>query len=649
MPKTGDTGLRCRVLDMINPGETMTHHKTRPRWRALTATLALAAVLTVTGAFAASAHAPAASAPADTNDFTFDSFTVDYNLGRDADGRATLHTVETIVADFPATDQNRGIVRAIPDSYRYVDMDVQVVSVTDETGASVPYELSRRDDFIELALGTDEFVHGRTTYILEYTQRDVIGGFADTASEEFYWDVNGTGWAQPFASVTARLHLDDDLAKTLTGDAACYVGFYGGDATCAVETSTESTGSVLTSTSRNLVPGQNMSVAIGFTPGTFTMPPSPAESWIVTVAPWLILGLAALCVLALLGLRTFVWRDARGRGTIVVQYTPPEDLSVMLAAALLGKKKVGLPAQLISFAVNRAARLVESPSEPSSRRYALEVLDISRLNPADRHVLTVLGSLKNGTRLRLDTKNQKLGDRIVRLHTSITDQVGSTGLRARSVSRVPGYLFLAGAVLLGAAWLVNRWAENNEVSSTLVGWLIPGAIVALVLLAVQYPMPNRLTEKGANTRDYLLGLRDYLALAEADRLRVLQSPDGAERIAVTGTAIDTDVIVKLYERLLPWAMLWGVEREWARQLGSLYDSTDASPDWYSGAGGAAVFTQNVAGFSRSIGAGSFTTTPTQSSGSGSSWSGSGGSSSSGGSSGGGFSGGGGGGGGGGGR
>ena len=639
----------------------MTRRRQLPRLGGLTLALALAAGLILAGTATSPTAQAASAAPAvpavraDTDDFTFDSFDVDYDLARDADGRATLRTVETIVADFPESDQNRGIVRAIPDSYGYVDLAVEVVSVTDETGAPVRYQTSSRDDFTELALGTDDFVHGRTTYVLEYTQRDVVGSFADTAAEELYWDVNGTGWAQPFGSVTARVHLDDHLTAALTGDAACYVGYYGGDATCAVETDTDAAGSVLTSTSQNLVPGQNMSIAIGFAPGTFTLPPGPEDSWIVTAVPWLILGLAGLCVLTLLGLRTVLWRDARGRGIIVPQYAPPEDLSVMLAAAMLGKKKVGLAAQLISFAVNRAARLVESPSEPISRRYALEVVDASRLNAADRHILTAFGAkLSNGARLRLDSQDQKLGDRIERLRGSITDQVSSTGLRARGVSRIPGYLCLAGAVLLGAAWLVNRWAENHEVSSTLVGWLIPGAVVALVLLAVQYRMPYRLTDKGASVRDHLLGLRDYLALAEADRIRMLQSPEGAERTgtATTGTAtIPTDQIVKLYERLLPWAMLWGVERAWVRELGTYYDSTDASADWYSGAGGGAVFTQNLAGFTNHIGAGRFATTPVESSGSGSgsSWSGSGGSSSSGGSSGGGFSGGGGGGGGGGGR
>ena len=46
----------------------------------------------------------------------------------------------------------------------------------------------------------------------------------------------------------------------------------------------------------------------------------------------------------------------------------------------------------------------------------------------------------------------------------------------------------------------------------------------------------------------------YLEVAEADRIRMLQSPTGAPR--------DKNEMVWFYERLLPYAVLWGVEREW---------------------------------------------------------------------------------------
>jgi len=92
-------------------------------------------------------------------------------------------------------------------------------------------------------------------------------------------------------------------------------------------------------------------------------------------------------------------------------------------------------------------------------------------------------------------------------------------------------------------------------------------------------------------------------------------------------------IVRVYERLLPYAVLFGQEKEWARELERYY--AEQGPDWYHGVTPGFTF----AHFSSSIGSLSSTVS--------SSYSGSSSSSSSGGSGGGGSSGGGGGGGGGG--
>jgi uncharacterized membrane protein YgcG len=183
---------------------------------------------------------------------------------------------------------------------------------------------------------------------------------------------------------------------------------------------------------------------------------------------------------------------------------------------------------------------------------------------------------------------------------------------------------------------VNPWG--------IVGFLL--AILGCFLCAGFAFRPAVPTAAGAVHRDYLLGIRDYLQLAEADRFRMLQSPEGAERVRAEGLDIRQPAQrVKLYEKLLPFAVLWGVERDWAKELTILYG--DAAPDWFVSAG---AF--DSAAFSSALGSIATTTIARQtvsSSSSGSSWSGSSGGSFSGGSFGGGFSGGGGGGGGGGGR
>lgn len=96
-------------------------------------------------------------------------------------------------------------------------------------------------------------------------------------------------------------------------------------------------------------------------------------------------------------------------------------------------------------------------------------------------------------------------------------------------------------------------------------------------------------------RQRLSGLRDYMRLAEQDRMRILQSPQGALRTpageltpggralglrpeptagdAVAQSDLDRFVLV---ERLLPYAILFRQEREWQREFEHLGGAVDFS-------------------------------------------------------------------------
>ncbi len=183
------------------------------------------------------------------------------------------------------------------------------------------------------------------------------------------------------------------------------------------------------------------------------------------------------------------------------------------------------------------------------------------------------------------------------------------------------------------------WAGIFDVLEANVVLPAIAAVVVGIIISIVLSPPLRLTSKGAEAKEYLLGLREYLTVAEEDRMRMLQSPEGALRIDVT----DRDAVVKLNERLLPYAVLWGVEDQWADELRAEYQG--AQPTWLEGAD---ITSSMLQGF-RTASVSSVRPIVTSSSSGSSSWSSSGGSSFSSGSSGGGFSGGGGGGGGGGGR
>jgi uncharacterized membrane protein YgcG len=606
-------------------------------------------LLAALGALALSAGIGAAASPAvaGTDDFTFESLEVEYFLDRDDAGHSTLTTIETFVAVFPDYDQNRGIVRNIPITYggtdafdpRRVDTGVEIVSVTDEDGDPVYWErYDAGEGIYGMYIDDDTFKHGRTTYVIEYTQHDVTRHFEDTDTDEFYWDVNGTDWGQPFGSVSATVHLGDGLAGALTGDAACYRGELGSNTTCPIAIE----GDTITLDESEVGSYQNVTFAIGFEPGTFTPGQTIEEHPIVRILPWVLLGVLAIIVVAIVILRRTRWAHAPGRGIVVAQYEAPEAIGVMPAAAFLGTPNRGLPAQFVEFAVQGIARLIENPAERESKRYSLQLLAQNRAVDRDdeRAMRKLFGKNAPNETLVLDKNNRKLGDRIASLVREAAGVPKQRGLVSQGKSGITKLLRWPAFACFVAAWFIVFWAANAGVANGLLTLQLVVTIVGSLIVIGFGGVPERRTALGSEVLEHLQGLREYLTIAEADRIRVLQSPQGAQRSRVDPD--DPAAVVRLYEKLLPWAIVWGIEKEWSDVLGEQYAQTQVEPtrnlEFSSGFHG-------LSGFATSVGTTSFAQTVTTSSYSGSG----GGSSFSSGSSGGGFSGGGGGGGGGGGR
>jgi uncharacterized membrane protein YgcG len=577
---------------------------------------------------------PTAAAHADVDDFTFDSFHADMQLTRATDGHAELAITETIIARFPDEDQNRGIVRAIPDDYDGVPLRTTVLSVTDADGEAVPYALEQNGDVLEVATGDDSFVRGVQTYVISYTQRDSIRAFVDTGADEFYRDINGTGWEQPFGEVSASLTIDAAIADAVTGDAACYRGPEGSTQTCE---GLQASGDRVSVAERDLAPGENLSVAVGFEAGTFVpgeVQRSAAEQFAIDAAPGLDaaavgaggLGVAALAA-ALVARRR--GRDAPGRGTIVAQYDAPDGLSVMQAAHLVSRPATAVPAAIVDLAVAGRLRVVEDDSG-----YSLELVAPARRDAARQRVIDAVFATDAapGALVRLGGDTSAVAQRLAALSKQEAVSLRAAGMTTPRATG-PAFVVLSLAALaVIAAFALVIFTSSAGTLSPIIAGALGVAFVAAVAAALLWRYGDRLTEAGAEAREHLQGLRDYLRLAEADRIRMLQSPAGAERRGPDGAEV-----LHLYERLLPYAIIWGIEKDWASVLETHAAETGRPIDWYAGPNG----------FSSTAFLASFAVTQTSTG--TSAWSTSAGGSFSGGSLGGGFSGGGAGGGGGGGR
>ncbi len=515
------------------------------------------------------------------------------------------------MASFPQHDQNRGIVRAIPNRYRDIDTQLDLLSVTDEAGMARSFTVETDGDFdvVTIAVPEGQYVHGAQTYVIEYTQRDVTAFFENTGRDEFYWDINGTGWRQPFRQVVAELQVAPELVDALADDFACYQGAEGANEPCTILRTGEASYSA--SADRELEPRETMTIAVGFAPGTFA---EAEPGFIQRNALWLTalpLAVAALLAATILILVRSVWLDAPSRRAVIAQYEPPPGLDMFLAAEMVGAQPRAAVASLLDLAVRGNSRLLHhdvplagSPrlatgtvlTAPGADPYTVPVFGVQAisddgLTTAERGFAAMIfpPKLAPDAVRWFDRPDSALAERIVAWRDETSRRAMTLGLRRRptTASYVPVLLLAILTALAQAAGLlalIERVERDPMlVAPALLGFAGTTAVVFLLILAFRR---RPLTPEGREALDHLRGLQLFLRLADADRIRMLQSPQGAERyIAGNGAVAASGLIgaeprvqiIRVYERLLPYAVLFGYERAWLATLAHHYQQ--ARPEW----------------------------------------------------------------------
>lgn len=524
------------------------------------------------------------------NDFVISDYKIDYTLGKNDADRSTLKTVETITAEFPTYDQNHGIERAIPQRYDGHTTNLKIESVTDLGDKSLSYSTRESNDNLILRIGdANRYVHGSMTYKITYTQQDVTRYYANTNRDEFYWDTNGTEWAVPIQNLSVNLHLADDIELPIVKNVQCYQGSSGSSAPCEAMPKNDGYSFVASQLGSN----ENVTIATGFAPGTFaayemSLMERLTDIYIVSLP---VGGIIAILLVIWLSVR---WSQFTHRkkdiGTIVPEYIPPKDVSVTTAASIGQVTGSVFTAQLLDFAVRHYIKIYQTRDKGflRSAEYDIEIIrDITDLKAEEQEILSDIfsGSTAVGSRLELKTlkNNTSMYNRVKDNDKKLSDLVkGGYKLRHKDAGK--------------SAWFKKRgWIVLGLAVVTLNPAFLIAAGIIFILAYTLWP----LTDSGLDLSRYLKGLKLYIKVAETERIKMLQSPEGAAKVGGVD-ANDTSQLVKLYERVLPYAVLFGQEKEWNKYIGEIYEQTGTNPSWYSGSSpvfNAAVFSSAMSSFS----------------------------------------------------
>lgn len=496
----------------------------------------------------------------------------------------SVEVTELIRYDFGDAERH-GIYRDIAATYINEDgvkqsVMIDGITVHDGTMAPVLFESFKNGDDLRLKIGhPDVLVTGKRTYEISYVAHDVIAFFDD--HDELYWNATGNDWLLPIQHVSARVY-----APASTTVHACFVGPRGSTIPCETQQSIAGDGSAwFFEATYALGKNEGMTFAIGWPTGV-VMPPSEREQIMKKMMKFLPL---LLPVIALVFLFYRWWRhgrDDRGRGTIIPEYDVPKGVNTTIASMLMFERvsAASLSATMIELAV-RGYLTIHREEEKTlgiftSIKYRFDKNKSAddELAPDERAIYNVLFAEGNSVWM----SDEKLGARMIAARSTVSRDAASQmvllGYYYANPTKLKVLYFVAAAAVFILGFALTAVFQSP---SMIIATLITSMMIGLFGLI----MPAK-TKKGTLLKEQILGLKDYLQIAEKDRLDFHHAPEKSPQ---------------LFEKLLPYAMILGVSAAWAKEFEGIYEKP---PEWYGGASYAAftpmVFANDMTALSTAV-------------------------------------------------
>lgn len=559
---------------------------------------------------------------------------------------------ETIEVEAAGDQIRRGIYRDFPTVYEdrrgtRIVVAFEIEEVTRD-GQSEPYHTERQGNGIRVYIGDkDKYVRpGLHTYTLTYRTDRQLGHFE--GFDELYWNVTGNGWAFDIEHARAIVHLPEGARVR---DHAGYTGAQGESGQdFAYDPPVD--GIVRFTATRRLRPGEGLTVAVSWPAGFVERPTGTKKlRYFLSDNSALFTGAAGLALLLFYYL--YVWakvgRDPE-KGVIVPQYEPPHGLTPAGARYVM---EFGFDDKAFTAAVvNMAVKGFLTIEEDDDKVFTLRTTGKSApLSPGERAIANKLFPGGRGA-IELKQKNHSTLQAAQKaLHAKLRTEFEKSHFARNTGYLTPGLvlsLLALGLMALAsdepaAAAFITIWLAIWTVAiyflfrqvwrawrAALGGGGVGGAIQAIVITAfatpffageimglfafgavatiggalilvatqttnlVFYHLLKAPTLLGRRLMDRVEGFKEYLSVAEQDRMNMLNPPERTP---------------ELFEKFLPYALALGVEQEWSEQFSDVLAHAGTSPGgggtlghgyrpgWYSGRG----LDRGLSGFSSALG------------------------------------------------
>ncbi len=495
------------------------------------------------------------------NDFVITDFSAEYQLTNE-DPQGTLYVTETIELDF--SGQNQGILRAIPNTYQGNDLNLDITSIVRD-GATEPHLTYQENDNTVIRIGeAGKYITGEHVYEIAYVLENVIL-FSETY-DEFYWDINGDQWLQPFNSVNLTLSTP---AVSSSLPPRCFTGTFGSEsADCEVDAQVYGLDA---STTRALNPAETLTVQQFYEKGYFT-PPGFWEKHSKTILAVPLVMAALLIVKSSYSKWQKFGKDYKQR-SVAPFYDRPKDISVM-QSAYVAKNRLStkdISASIIDLAIKGYLKVIESKDgRKTNHSFELIKPKDNKLTADESLLLTKLFSTnKIGEVFNVEKNKNKLSSTLTELTKQLQKLSSSKGYY--EVAPGAGWKYLlkqivASIGLIGLSLILTKYVSPIALFA---------GIGALLLVLIFLGLMTKRSHSGVMLKEHVDGLNLYLSKAEKDRIKMHDAV--AAPLSTRGNPPKYDR--KFFEKLLPFAVAAGVEKSWSKAFTDIYKE---APEWYQG-------------------------------------------------------------------
>lgn len=487
---------------------------------------------------------------------------------------ASIIVEEQIVYDFE-NNLSHGIYRDIVSKNSEGDpIILEVISVSSEKNESYLFSAEKNDGHFLIKIGDPEkLISGIKEYYITYRVLGAITYYDQY--DEIYWNATGNDWNVKILKSEAMVILP---ANTQPKQQSCYYGPLGSSLECGMSDNIFSSGTVLNEK-------EGLTVAVGFPKGSVSFYQAPKPSLIerILITFWpLVIPIGVFILMFTRWLKK--GRDPKGKGVIIPQYDVPDNLTPLEVSCLIrdGFNNKNISAEIIYLATQGFIKVRQIEDKIlgliPKKDYEFTLLKEEGLlsNEFDRKIVRAIfgESGEVGGVAKLSDLNNTFYKYLKDIYNSVIDGV----LAKKYYKNFPklsckeglivgfsfALLFVIGGISLNIENSVNGMVKLLVLGSSLLGALI-------IWFVFNRLMPAK-TKRGVEIKEYLLGLKKYLEVAEKDRIEFHNAPEKKPEI---------------FEKLLPYAMVFSVEEDWAREFEGIYTTP---PSWYEGQGSFSVVT-----------------------------------------------------------